>query len=76
MKIPSFKRIIPEQVKPYKDRFKVYHDRNFLHVKKEHRLERRYIVIDLQEKNIKIIHEEKIQMDKNNERWRQLNIIS
>ncbi|MBC7427036.1 MAG: hypothetical protein H7336_00400 [Bacteriovorax sp.] len=76
MRIPPFKTIIPEQVKPYKDRFRALHDRSISHIKKEHRIEKRYIVVDLQEKNIKIIHEEKIQLKINNEKWKQLNIIT
>jgi hypothetical protein len=75
MRITPFKTIIPEQIKPYTDRFKAIHDRNIARVKKDHLIEKYYMTQDQQEKNIKIIQEEKLQMKENNERWKQLNII-
>jgi hypothetical protein len=76
MKIPPFKTILPEKEKTYKDRFRPIHDRNIARVRKEHKIEKRYRILDLQEKNLKAIHEEKVQMKIDNERWKQLNIIT
>lgn len=76
MKVPPFKRIIPEQVRPYKDRFRVHHDRNQVVIKKEKKLDKKYALHDRTEKHTKEIVLEKKDLVQNNIRWRQLNIIN
>ena len=76
MHIPSSRPVLIDRERTPVDRFDVYHDKNVAFHKKEKKLEKKYMLHDRQIKAMKEIAEEKIVIKENNERWKQLNIIS
>lgn len=76
MHINSFKPVLIDKTKPYKDRFRIQHDRTTVKISKEKKIHKRYEIRDMKERNAQIIREEKIVLKENNERWKLLNIVS
>lgn len=75
MKTTLTSPLVLEKIPPYKDRFRILHDKNQAAIKKNKYIEKRNLAKDIQEKNLQELRNEKLIAIENNERWKRLNII-